>query len=542
MKGICFTQRTVLLCLVLITTSFFSRAQTATLLNHLTVDEVYELLADLGVNESMVDLNYEVDFYRVEYKTLHPNGDSVDVTGALCLPSNLDCPLPLNSYQHGTTSKKTKAPSYQSTESSLGVLYASAGYASVMPDYIGLGDSEGTHLYVHAASEASTSLDLIQAAHTLQDELGYELNDQLFLWGYSQGGHATMALHRLIETEYSDVYTVTACAPMSGPYDISGAQAGVITSDQPYPTPGYLPYVVLSYQAAYGNIYESLDEVFLPEYAAIIPELFNGNYGMGYINDQFPDVPSEMVLPAVLDDFQNNPNHPLRLALADNDVYDWAPLAPTHLYYCNADDQVTYLNSIVALDTMLFNGSTAVEAFDGGPFDHGVCAPFAMLAGYNFFESLREAPFAPQYEAVITPSSGNDGSIEVIIEAADATWTYSWSTGDGGTMISGLTAGEYTLSISDGSCSVELHFEVPEAVGVLNLSAPVDVIISPNPSIGVVRAQQSGVMVIYSVQQQEVYRQNVIRGQELDLSRLADGAYVVVLDGARLQRFLLQRK
>jgi hypothetical protein len=35
---------------------------------------------------------------------------------------------------------------------------------SAMPDYIGMGGSPGLHPYVHAASEATASIDMIRAA------------------------------------------------------------------------------------------------------------------------------------------------------------------------------------------------------------------------------------------------------------------------------------------------------------------------------------------------------------------------------------------
>ena len=42
--------------------------------------------------------------------------------------------------------------------------------------------------------------------------------DELFLLGYSEGGYATMALHRELQQFHSDEFTVTASAPMAGPW------------------------------------------------------------------------------------------------------------------------------------------------------------------------------------------------------------------------------------------------------------------------------------------------------------------------------------
>ncbi len=343
----------------------------------------------LGIPQGLLEVQSEVAFYKIKYMTPHPDGSMVEVSGALCVPIDLDCELPIASYQHGTISARNEAPSIPTGEALIGVLYASVGYIVVMPDYIGLGDSQLFHPYVHADSQASTSLDLIRAARDLQEELNYSWDEQLFIFGYSQGGHATAALQRMIETEFSDEFTITASAPMSGPYDISGVQASVLTSDQVYPTPGYLPYVVLSYQEVYGNIYNELTDVFLPEYAEIIPDLFDGNTTMSVINSAFPSVPAQMLQPAFIEAYNSDPNHPMRVALADNDVMDWAPEVPTRLFYCNADDQVSYLNTEVALENFLELGSTSVSAVDLGAFDHAGCAPLALLFGLDYFETLK---------------------------------------------------------------------------------------------------------------------------------------------------------
>jgi pimeloyl-ACP methyl ester carboxylesterase len=525
--------------------AFAAYAQTAELLQHYTTDDVNTVVSDFNLPLELVAPQFEVDIYRISYETTHPNGETWPVTGALALPSGITCPLPLSSYQHGTIARKTDAPSYLSDEALLGVLYASVGFACVLPDYIGLGDSPGLHLYVHAESEALASLDLIRAAHTLQNELNFALNDQLFIWGYSQGGHATMALHKLIEEEHADEFTVTASAPMSGPYDISGVQAEVITSDQPYPTPGYLPYVVLSYQEVYGNLYTDLSEVFLPEYAAIIPDLFDGTNSMGYINNQFPDVPSQALLPEVLEAYENDPEHPIRIALQANDLYDWAPQAPVRLYYCEGDDQVSYLNSIVCLDAMVANGATDVLAFNGGNLDHGGCAPLAMFAGFNYFNALKEDSFGldVSIEAFGTPAAGTAlGYINVFIPSEEF-YTFSWSNGAETLNIESLAEGEYTLTITNAEgCSRSYTVEIGVSVGVHDQSEAAFQLY-PMPANDVVQlgAHNFNAVEVFGLNGRMVL-QGSVRGQStLNVRELAPGGYILVLDGWKTERLLIVR-
>src|ERR1017187_3652768 len=73
------------------------------------------------------------------------------------------------------------------------------------------------------------------------------LNGQLFLAGYSQGGDTVMALDRDLERYYTNEFTVTACAPMAGPYDLSGVELNDILSPRCPPNPYYAAYVLVAY-------------------------------------------------------------------------------------------------------------------------------------------------------------------------------------------------------------------------------------------------------------------------------------------------------
>lgn len=515
--------------------------QTVELVEQYNVSDINAIMNGLGIPSSIITLQYDVDFYRINYKTLHPNGDSVDVSGALCLPSNLECPLPLSSYQHGTVAQKTNVPSYGNTESQLGLLYASSGYAIAMADYIGLGDSPGLHLYVHAESEAQASLDLLRTVRDLQESLSFTLDGQLFLWGYSQGGHATMALHRKIELEYPEEFTVSVAAPMSGPYDISGEQSAVITSGESYPTPGYLPYVVLSYQEVYGNLYEELEDVFLPEYAAMMPTLFNGEQSMGYINSQLPSVPSEVILPEVLEAYESDPMHPIRLALADNDVYDWAPMSKTILYYCEGDDQVGYMNSIVAEQVMNGNGAPDVTLVDGGDLDHGDCAPFAMLSGFFAFETERIDSFDPIVNAQVSGNTSIDqpnGSIDVFVQNADSLWTYEWADGTQGTSLEGLTAGDYEITVSDNNgCSTTVSFEVDQSVGINTLESSTVLFLDPKLDALIYNGEPTKI-VVFDYQGRPVLDKVVGQNGSVSLASLVSGVYIANDGKGQILKFI----
>jgi pimeloyl-ACP methyl ester carboxylesterase len=359
-------------------------------LNFAQLDSILNIFGAQG----LIAPNYELDVYKVLYRTPYRTANNlVTVSGAMVVPKNTECPVPMSMYMHGTVSDKEGVPSYGSSEMNIGLLFGMLGNIVVLPDYLGLGDSDTSviiHPYIHAWSQANTSINMIRAGRHLEDSLGITDNGQLFLFGYSQGGFATAATLREIETNYASEFNVTASAPMSGAFDLKGAQKDLIISDSVYATPGYLPYIILSYQSIYGNLYDSIQQVLKSPYDSTMPALFySKNYGIGYINGQATPVPKNMVQDSTLANFIADSLHPLRVALAESDLLDWAPQSPVKLFYCDQDEQVTYLNSENAYTSWTANGAPSVEKQNLGPYTHGGCVEYALINGLAYFNSFR---------------------------------------------------------------------------------------------------------------------------------------------------------
>lgn len=360
----------------------------AELLGSLTVGEVLTL-------PGLPPPNNGLDFYKVVYNTTDGQGQPTIASGMFCAPNSPECTgFPFLVYMHGTTLNKENVPSRDNQEAAIGKFIAGQGYYACSPDYVGMGDSPGLHPYVHAASEATAGVDMVRACRELVSDQGGVDNGQVFITGYSQGGHAAMAMHKYIEDNaLLDEFDITASAPASGPYDMSGSQTEVILSGAPYSNPGYLVYTLASYDLVYDNLYDEYADVLQSPYDGIVVPFFNGtntSLNMGSLNAQLPNVVGDLMQADFLEDLENDDSHPLRLNLADNDLYDWTPTRPISMFYCTQDEQVPFSNSLTALTTMEANGSTVVEAIDLGPEDHAGCYLPAMLTAISGFIGLKE--------------------------------------------------------------------------------------------------------------------------------------------------------
>jgi hypothetical protein len=392
-----------------------------------------EELVDWGVGNA----SNGIEIHRILYATVDPFGQPTVASGALVLPL-VDCSFPLAAYMHGTILDREDVPSRLSDEIVVGYFLGGTGYVTVLPDYLGLGDGPGPHPYIHARSEATASIDMLRAAREFCEARNVDLSGQLFLLGYSQGGHACMATHRMIEAELGDEFTVTASAPCSGPYDVSGVPAQVMVDTVPYPAPYYLPYILFSYGYVYPGLYNNISDVIEEPWATLLPPLFQGNNGSGAVDAVMPDVPSVILVDSMLQAFTNDPDHYFRVALRDNDVYDWTPQAPVRMVYCESDSHVFYQNSVVCRDTMLANGAFNVQTVSAGAaFDHGDCAFPALLGSKNWFDTLRwpcalsSVPEVEEPTWSLAPNPAHDHVRITVDEQADGVFPWRLYLADG---------------------------------------------------------------------------------------------------------------
>ncbi|MGA2865148.1 MAG: lipase family protein [Verrucomicrobiota bacterium] len=360
----------------------------ATLNNGLTALQLAFLFNLAGVP---ITPQYDVGLYKIVYETITPLGARTLASGALVLPQNAGGALPLVSYQHGTLTQTNSAPSSLnlSGEVTIGIAFATTGYAAAVPDYLGLGDSPGLHPYHHARSEATAGVDMLRAVKAFCATNGFALNDRLFLCGYSEGGHATMALLRELETFHTNEFTVTACAPMAGAYDLSGVTTEDFLTNRFAPNPYYFVYLLAAYQDVY-HLAPSLASLLRVPYDTALPPLLGGNASGSQINAAMPADPTQILKPDYLAAFRAQPRHPLRLALEENDLYRWKPRAPLRLYHCSGDLDVDPANSQVALASFHALGATQVELIDPQPgADHSGCAQPSLLQAKAWFDSLK---------------------------------------------------------------------------------------------------------------------------------------------------------
>lgn len=198
--------------------------------------------------------------YRIRFVTTGLDGSPTVVAAQAFLPVRpTDTGMPTFVFGSGTTGiGDTCAPS---REFELGrplgqyreylMAYAGRGFATIIPDYLGFEDPSRVQAYFHARSEGHVMLDAVRA--TRQLVVGREgvppLSGEVFVGGYSQGGHAAFAAADMAPSYAPDV-------TLSGVIGYGATtNVGRLLLDGPY----YAPYIAVAYDAVYGDAFDPAD-------------------------------------------------------------------------------------------------------------------------------------------------------------------------------------------------------------------------------------------------------------------------------------------
>ena len=332
------------------------------------------------------EAQYDISIYKIIYKTIDPFGEETNASGIISFPHNIDEAFPMMSFQHGTVVARDNVAS-EDGFNPLSLWLTSTGYIYIEPDYLGLGESQIMHPYCLKEPSGWAVIDMLRASKQFciqNDDI--QSNGETILAGYSEGGYVTMAAHMMIEEENLDDLGLMVSFPMAGPYDLSGVMVDLMLEEQPYNEPFYLPYTLISYITYYEM--GGLDDFFLPEYAEMFEYLFNGDYSGSYINNLLPDIPIHVMLSSVIEDFSYNLDHPLRINLAENDLWDWTPQNDMYLFHGEGDELVPYENSLIAFNTFNDNGAENISLYTvpeelGG---HQDVAIYCLISAYQISE------------------------------------------------------------------------------------------------------------------------------------------------------------
>ena len=285
------------------------------------------------------EVSNDASVFKLVYTSTF-QGEEISVSGLVALPDQSGN-FPVISFQNGTNVEHSRAPSANPNSNLFRILesVATMGFIVVIPDYPGFGESEQVlHPYLERDNTLPSLLDMLKATREFvgQSHIKASLNDELFLMGYSQGGWSTLQLQKAIEEDGLESYQLKASSSGAGPYNLSLINSNIVALDT-YPMPYFLAYLMHAYQQ-HGQFSNALNEIFADEYAAKIPDLFDGVTSGASINDELTTTVADLLQPTYRSGYESNDDFAsIRQAFSRNSVTAWETSIPTRLYHGTSD-------------------------------------------------------------------------------------------------------------------------------------------------------------------------------------------------------------
>jgi acetyl esterase/lipase len=358
------------------------RLLSAQVIKQLSRQEVVNYLAGYSLDTSAV--RHGVDLYLVTYRTTGTTASALAV-----LPRTEARTLRTVAWLHGTRVFREDTGSLsENPDRAAAVLFAASGYATVAPDYLGLGLGPGKHPYMVNEPTVTATVDALRATRSLVSRSGKRLDRTVFVSGFSQGGQASMVLGRALRR--SPEFSVAAMAPIAGPHDIRGEEIPASLDGRLNGVSAviYLGYAMTAWNREY-HLYDSPSEAFRAPYDQLAETLFDSDHPEEEVVASLPGTPQELFTDEFLARLAN-PTGGLAEALAANDdPCEWSPgRVPVRLYAGTADRDVVFSNSESCQDDLVAHGARDVTLVNLGETDHFTSAMTALPQVLTWFNSL----------------------------------------------------------------------------------------------------------------------------------------------------------
>ena len=330
-----------------------------------------------------IPVEYGFTPYRLSYWSTI-NGAPVLVSALVSIPNGRP-PRGLVIWMHGTNPDRSQSVSEPSLQEGVAIsaAFAGGGYAVIAPDLVGLGVSLLPQAYLYNPSTLSVTLDLLDIAARGFGGLMQAPGRDLFVAGFSQGGHDAAVLHRALETAARPPMRVKATAAVAGAYDLAGISIPFALQGRSAGSSVYLGLAAQSWATYYGHPLETLLTAPATKLVALA---LDGAHGADVLK-LLPRNPREMFRTDFLQTQAIDGKHWFLDAARANEVLDWSPKAPMRAYFGTRDVDVSPQESL-ALAEAGRKRRGSVEALPVGPYEHGESALHAVPLIRRWFDQL----------------------------------------------------------------------------------------------------------------------------------------------------------
>jgi len=387
----------------------------------------------LAVIKANIDANATNAFaykaVKITYNTVGEDDKPIVASGLLVIPTPTDAykaylaslgksfSVSMINENHGTIFLNSEAPTQKEIHNGLPdyptaiAMTGVAGFASVVPDYIGFGDSNSSVVpYILEKSAARNSIDMIKASMKYMEDNGVALNHQLYISGYSQGGYNAMAVAKSVEAGALPTVNLMGVAPMAGPYNVEDLANVELNATHTMVYPAFLADLGYSYAHYYKDV--NLNDIAIPSLGQfqlafngsndtvpihVILGLANGTTDFGFYTHKA----DELFKATFISDYQNNQNNIMRQKFVANNLDNWTPSSKMNFIQCLDDEIIPFSESNNTYNKFKANGANVTltgiptsilkqQKDATHPFIHANCGSEAYGAAVKWFDAIRQ--------------------------------------------------------------------------------------------------------------------------------------------------------
>jgi alpha-beta hydrolase superfamily lysophospholipase len=263
-------------------------------------------------------------------------------------------------------------------------VFASNGFAVLIPDYPGLGETLRPQAFTLTRVNISAIRAMLAQARREPALARIAARSQpLFVMGFSQGGQLAAATHADLERKPVAGFDHRATMAVAAPIDLTGMMQRRLQASDPF---GRILFAgALWAHAVAANV--PLEQVFAPPIARRISWWMDGGHDPMTLLDQVPATTTAMLNPDFIAGFQQDRNHWFRRSLNASSPLNLVPRTPLRLVVGTADPIVEAQATRPLYDAARARGGN-VEWVEVPGADHAGAAAASYGPALDWFTSL----------------------------------------------------------------------------------------------------------------------------------------------------------
>lgn len=277
--------------------------------------------------------------YRLTY-TSDLNGEEVTLSGSILIPkkySNKNKPLLV--FCHGTNFSQNVA-SNRKSPMHIESLPAMNNYITFLPDYLGYGiSSKRMPTYMDKKITVRHINDFIRYGIKALNKLKVEHSDSVNIIGFSQGGHAALAIGESYAKKIPEEFTLKNVVSIGGPTYLAKTLDHILTLDT-FTHSGYLTYVFGSYNYYHWN--KKATTFFNQPYDRLIRDFQNRNLSLKALSDSTPDNIKNLVSKNFIKTFSVKKTQKFRRNFIENSIKPYKSSVPIYIIHGKKDEDIPF--------------------------------------------------------------------------------------------------------------------------------------------------------------------------------------------------------